>query len=157
VLRSFSLMRRQRETRTLSLHRQPQTLLKDQLDPATVQQWSERAVRVLNVAFPQVEFAPWSVCERYLPQAQVCRLLIEQAGSNFPEAARLLQKMGIYPRERGRNEEAREVLEQALAQQEQQLGPGHPEVATTPKSCCSTRYGSLNGTWKQTIAGLEPV
>jgi len=131
VLRSFSLIQRQGEARTLSLHRLTQILLKDQLNPVAVQRWSERAVRVVNAAFPQVEFSTWSVCERYLPQAQVCRLLIEEAGLSFPEAARLLQKMGIYLRERGRNEEAREVLEQALAQQEQQLGPEHPEVATT--------------------------
>ncbi len=131
ALRSFSLVQRQAETQALTIHRLVQAVVKDQLEPANVRLWTERAVHTVNAAFPQKEFANWPRCERCLPHAHTCRLLIEQTGISIPEAARLFYKAGDYLLERGRYREAQPFLEQALALQEQQLGPEHPDVATT--------------------------
>jgi tetratricopeptide (TPR) repeat protein len=131
ALRTFSLVQRQPETHMLSVHRLVQAVLKEQLEPASMRLWAERAVRAVHAAFPQVEFAAWPRCECYVPHAQVCRLLIDQVGIHTAEAAQVLQKAGAYLRDRGRYAEAKPFLEQALAIQEQQPEPDPLALATT--------------------------
>jgi hypothetical protein len=91
--------------------------------------WTERAVRAVNRAFPDVEFSTWPVCERLLPQAYDCAELIKQWGFEFPEGARLLNQAGLYLKARGRYTDAKSLYERALAIREKALGPEHPDVA----------------------------
>src|SRR5579863_1445322 len=71
ILRKFSLVRRDPRTRTLTIHRLVQDVLKDGMDEETQRLWAERAVRAVNRAFPDVDFAMWQRCERCLPHAQI--------------------------------------------------------------------------------------
>jgi transcriptional regulator with XRE-family HTH domain len=93
---AYSLLNRNSREHTLSTHRLVQAVLRDSMDAPTTQQWMERAVRAVNAAFPETVFANWPRCELWMPQAQACRLLIEQAGSRLPEAEALLFKVGNY-------------------------------------------------------------
>ncbi len=91
VLRTYSLVRRNPEAKTLTIHRLVQAVLKDRMDEDAQREWAERAVRVVNAAFPAVsELSAWPTCRRYLPHALICAELIERWGMDFPEAARLL-------------------------------------------------------------------
>lgn len=126
---AFSLVKRERQTKSLSLHRLVQAVVRDRMDEETRRQWVERAVRALNAVFPDGEFASWSRCERYLPHAQVCAALIEQEHIYMPEAASLLNRVGYYLIKRTRYAEAEAMLVQALATGEQVMGSEHLDTA----------------------------
>lgn len=128
ALRKASLVTRHPKTRTLAVHRLVQVVLQDQMEPATLQLWGQRAIGIVAAAFPSVEFAYWSHCERYLAHALVCVPLIEQYGSDQPAGGELLWKAGSYLMARGRYEEAQPLLVQAVASAERLYGPDHPAL-----------------------------
>ncbi len=131
ALRSFSLIKRDSEIKSLNVHRLVQAVHRDGMSAETKRLWAERAVRVVNTAFPEVTFANWPRCQHCLPHTQVCATLIEQCSFTFPEAARLLNQAGWYLEERGLYGQAEPLLHSALAIREATLGPVHPETATT--------------------------
>jgi len=130
VLRRYSLIKRDPETKVLNLHRLVQVVLKENLDQAAKQQWAERTVRMVNAAFPEASFDAWMRCERYLSQVQACAELIDEHRLSFPEAAHLLHQAGVYQRERGIYGQAELFLRRALSIFEQVLGSESPEVAS---------------------------
>ncbi len=97
VLRKYSLVKRDTETNTLSIHRLVQQVLKDGMNEKVRRQWAERAVRAVNQVFPYGwEVENWPQCRRLLAQAQVCERMIEEYGLVFAGAARLLLYCGLY-------------------------------------------------------------
>ena len=130
ALHKFSLIKRDPDVKTLTIHRLVQVVIKDGMDQDTQRQWAERAVQAVNDAFPDVEFKTWSRCQRCLSHAQVCEELIRQWGMMFVEAARLLHRVGWYLRERGQYALVEPLLKRALAISEQQLGKEHPYTTT---------------------------
>jgi tetratricopeptide (TPR) repeat protein len=131
ALRAYSLIQRNPDTKTLSMHRLVQAVLIDNLNDEQQRQWAERVVYTVNQLFPSVEFARWPQCERYLLHAQACAALIEAWNLTFLEAARLLNDAATYLQARGRYAEAEPLLQRALAISEQQLGTDHPDTATS--------------------------
>ncbi|HET8843453.1 MAG TPA: FxSxx-COOH system tetratricopeptide repeat protein [Ktedonobacteraceae bacterium] len=142
ALRSASLIAYRAETRTFSLHRLVQAVLREQMEPAEAHLWSAHAIRVVNAIFPEPIFNPWnnknwSTCERYLIHALACLSLIDQVGEEVQEAGELLLKIGSYLLDRGRNEEASPLLERAVAFSERQ---GSTHLSLT---YCLTKQGEL--------------
>ena len=130
ALRKYSLVRRNPETKMLTIHRLVQTVLKDGMQEDKQREWAERAVRAVSAAFPEVELVEaWQQCQQYLPHAQVCAELIEEWEMMFPEAARLLHRTGNYLYERGQFMEAEPLYRRAVSIREKALGPRHPDVA----------------------------
>jgi len=130
-LRKYSLVRRDPDAQTLTVHRLVQAVLKDEMDEETQGQWAERVVRAVNRAFPYIEYERWLKCARLLPHARVCAELIEQWMITFPEAAELLDQTGWYLRERIQYAEAEPLHQRALAINEQVLGLEDSAVAYT--------------------------
>jgi tetratricopeptide (TPR) repeat protein len=130
-LLNYSLVERDPATQTLSIHRLVQAVLKDAMDQETRHQWAERTVKAVDAAFPSFEFEDWPRCQRLLPHAQACAVLIEQWDLTFSEAARLLNEAGRYLGERGQYREALPLYQRALAINEQVLGHEHPDTATS--------------------------
>ena len=128
ALAAYSLLRRERTTKMLSVHRLVQAVLRDTMDEQTQQQWAERDVLAVNVVFPEVEFETWSQCERYLPHAQTLTDLVEQRKLMLLEAASLLDRVGMYLYDRGRYGEAEPVFMRVLEIREQRLGKEHLET-----------------------------
>jgi serine/threonine protein kinase/tetratricopeptide (TPR) repeat protein/DNA-binding CsgD family transcriptional regulator len=160
ALRSFSLMKRDPEAKSLNVHRLVQAVLRDGMSAETKRLWAERAVHVVNAAFPEVTFANWPRCQQCLPHAQVCTALIEQYSFTFPEAARLLNQAGWYLRERGLYGQAEPLLHSALAIRETTLGPEHPDTATTLDSLALTyhyqgKYSQAEPLYEQALAIRE--
>src|SRR5260370_9087285 len=114
-LLKYSLVHRDPENNTLTIHRLVQEVLKDQMDEETQRQWAERTVRVISDVFPFSEYSNWDHCRRYLLHAQACSALIEQWKFLFSEAATLLDKMGRYFQQRGEYEQSESFTTRPLA------------------------------------------
>jgi hypothetical protein len=131
VVRRHSLLYRDPDTRTLTIHRLVQAVLKDNMDEQSQREWVERAVRAVGAAFPDLESEHWSRCREYLPHALACAALIEHYRLTFPEAAQLLTHAGVYLRIYAQFDQAEPLLQQALTICEHALEPGHPDIAAS--------------------------
>lgn len=136
----YSLVRRNATTNMFSVHRLVQAVLKDRLDENAQRLWAECAVKAVNQIFPEVKTTTWSVCQRYLPQAQACTELIEQWEMRFVEAAHLLYQTGCYLRDRAQYAQAETLVKRALTLDEQRLGSEHPEIANTLDALASIYF-----------------
>lgn len=131
TLQAYSLVRRETEQDTLSLHRLVQVVQQEALTAAEQQCWAERAVRLVSASFPVPEAATWARCQQLLPHALLCARHIGRWGFAFPEAGILLHQAGRYLFQRAAYEQGQPLLQQALVLREQVLGPNHPDVAQT--------------------------
>ncbi len=129
-LRRYSLMKRDPEKKILNIHRLVQAVIKDGMEEVIQRGWAEQVVKMVNRAFPVVQFAHWPTCQQYLPHVQSCVDLIKQWDMHNAEAAQLLHRTGNYLYERAQYKEAELLLQKALAIHEQILGPEHVDVAT---------------------------
>ena len=84
LLLRYSLIRRSPEVKSLSIHRLVQAVLRDGMDKDTQRLWAERATRVVNRAFPDVELQTWERCQRCLPHVYICVTYIEEYAFVFP-------------------------------------------------------------------------
>jgi tetratricopeptide (TPR) repeat protein len=115
VLRKYSLVKRNPATKTVSVHRLVQDVLKSSMEKEQQRQWAESVVRTLSREFPDGEPASWSACQRYLPHARVGIKLLAAWQMRFTEAVRLLNHVGYYLYKRAEYAEAQVHYEQALA------------------------------------------
>ena len=130
ALRMYSLINRDPHVQALSIHPLVQVVLRDSMSLETQQQWAQRAFRAVNTAFPDIDFANWSICERLLPHALICTTSIGQTLKASPSVSRLLNGTGSYLYKRGRYEEAEAQLLRSLTIDTEVYGADHPEVAT---------------------------
>ncbi len=132
-LRKFSLVARLAETHMLSIHRLVQAVQMDTMTPKVQRQWAERVVRAVNEVFPEnpddMDAGPQ--CLRYLDQAQVCKALIEQYKLDLIEAAKLLNRAGIYLDEHALYTIAEPLYQRSLAMYERLLGDMHLDTAAS--------------------------
>ena len=138
VLRAYSLVVRDPQAQTLTVHRLVQAVLRDSMPAETQQAWMRRVVLAVNAAFPHGAFESWSACERLLPHSLVCATWIEQARITTAKAAHLLFQTGLYLDERARYVEAELLYQRALSIREQSLGPEHPDVAALLNNLASS-------------------
>jgi hypothetical protein len=136
----YSLLHRDPQSKTLTMHRLVQTVLQHTLEEMARRQWAERAVRSIHRAFPAVEFSTWARCERLLPHALACATLMEHWKLLFPEGASVLNQAGYFLHERARFGEAEPLYQRALAIAEQTLGPDHRRVATVLENYAKLLY-----------------
>ncbi len=129
VLEKYSLIHREPNQKTVSVHRLVQAVLQEQMDEQTRRQWAERVVQAVNATFPEVEHRVWPLCDHLLPHALLCATWIEQQQITLPAATHLLNQAGVYLYERARYQEAKALYARALSIREQQLGPEHLDVA----------------------------
>ena len=130
-LLNYSLVRRHPETKTLSMHRLVQAVLKDEMNWDTQEQWVERMVRVVNHLFPFSTAETWYLCQRYLPHAILCAEYIERWKMASYETARLLHHTASYLNDRAQYREAEPFYLRSLAIMEPIWGPGHPSTAAS--------------------------
>jgi len=110
----YSLVRRNQDEKTLTVHRLVQAVLKDAMQEDTQHKWEERAIRATNRVFPEFSFTVQERCKRYVSHVQTCAEWITQWQMIFPEAVQLLGKAGHYLYERGQYKEAEPLLDQVL-------------------------------------------
>jgi tetratricopeptide (TPR) repeat protein len=129
TLLSCSLIYRRADATTLSIHRIVQVVLKDALPLKEQREWAMCVVRLVNRAFPSANLDAWPICQRYLPQAQMCAELITEFSLTLDEAAQLLSNVGDYCYERALYAEAERYLFSAFSLREQTSGPEHIDTA----------------------------
>ncbi|MBV9228244.1 MAG: tetratricopeptide repeat protein, partial [Chloroflexi bacterium] len=132
VLRHLSLIQRQAETHTLSLHRLVQAVLLDAMTQEEREQWIRRVIAALDAGFPEVlpatERAAWVHSERLLPHAMRVLHRVKDVEESLAIAS-LAYKAAQYLRERGRYREAEPLFQRACTLRERILGPDNPDVA----------------------------
>lgn len=125
----FSLISREPDAQTLSVHRLVQAVLQDSLPPKTCASWKRSAIGAVKVTFPNPQFENWMLCERLSPHALLCANWIEKEHIINLDATELLNSTGRYLDKRSRYSEAEPVYKQALSIGEKLLGPRHEEIA----------------------------
>ena len=129
TLLHYSLV--QRKGDTLTIHRLVQHVLRNRLNSTTQRRWAERAVQIINQAFPTPEFSTWSRCKQLLPHAQICARWIEKWALASEETGRLLNNTGLYLYNSAAYAESEPLYQRALHIREKILGAEHPDVATS--------------------------
>ena len=137
ALRAYSLVRRNPNNLTLSIHRLVQAVLQDTLEEAERHTWAERVILAVDAAFPHPEHTTWSQCERLLPHALFAAQYIETEQVSCYEAGGLLDEMASYLQDRARYAEAEPLYQQALLVFERLLGPEDHIVAFPLKHLAS--------------------
>ena len=130
-LTRYSLIHQNVDAQTYSMHRLVQEVVKDKMDAATRQLWTERAVRMVDESFPFNEDAPWPLSQRYLLHALECVTHIKQQHMAFFEATHLLNSVGVYFLSRGQYEDVEPLFQRALAIYERVLGAEQPNTASS--------------------------
>jgi TIR domain/NB-ARC domain len=125
-LTRYSLIRRDIDAQTYSMHRMVQEVVKDQLGAEREAEWAERVVRAVAQSFPEVDYQTWTRCERYIPHVLLCATYMDRWRMTFPEARALLYQAGLYFYQRGQYRETEPLWNSALAMCERVLGPEHP-------------------------------
>lgn len=128
-LARYSLIRTDAGTRAFSVHRVVQEIARAAVPEPERRAYVKRAVLALYAAFPEVEYANWSLCGRLVPHvASIARWLGDCDGQ--PESVGgLLSRAALYLSERGRYAEAQALHERALTVRESAFAPDHPDVA----------------------------
>ena len=130
ALRRYSLVKRNSQEKTLSMHRLVQAVIIDTLSPELRTQWRERVVLALNAAFPEVEFKEWRKCERLVPHVQVCAMWTEHELTPTQEVSELFHKAGFYLHlQISQDSGAEALLMRVLPIYEQHLGAEHLRTA----------------------------
>lgn len=134
ALRQFSLVRRQAETRTLSLHRLVQAVLLDTMSEGEQEHWKKCLIEALDAVFPEIpratELLQRKHYDRLLPHALHCLRQMEP-GEHSLTVASLVHKAAFALHVRAQYAEAEPLHRSALTIREQALGPEHPEVASS--------------------------
>lgn len=131
ALLDYSLVRRNAQEKTFSIHRLVQEVVVDNMSADRRRHWRRRMVHALNTVFPEVDFQNWTQCGRLIRHVSVCSIWTEDEYPPTLELAQLFHKAGIYLSERGQYADAEPLLERALSVRQQYLGVEHADTATT--------------------------
>jgi tetratricopeptide (TPR) repeat protein len=148
----FSLISRNPQAKTLTIHRLVQEVLRSAMDDNSQRQWAEQVVEAVTAVFPNAEFENWEQCDRLIAQAQATTGLITVYGFTSEIAALLLNRTGYYYRSQGRYEEAEPLYRDALAMYKRLLGEAHPDVASSLFNLGALRYNQ--GRYSEALALL---
>jgi tetratricopeptide (TPR) repeat protein len=135
ILRCLSLIQRHAESKTLSVHRLVQTVLKDAMSKDLQHTWITRCSRLLERSFPtgkelNAEQREW--CKQLLPHVLLnTAYYADQEKTALPETASLCYKAATYLRDGAQYGQAETLYQQALHLQEQLVGFTHPDLVDT--------------------------
>ena len=110
----FSLIRRTPQTKTLTIQRLVQEVLRGEMDGETQKDWADKVRQAVTTVFPSPEYENWPQCDRLLPQSQVGTHLISDFELESETAALLLNQAGYYFDELGRYGEAEPLYREVL-------------------------------------------
>ncbi len=130
ALLRYSLLTRNVQVNTFSMHRLVQAVLIDAMLTDLRRQWRERVVRALNAAFPKLNIKGLSQCERLLSHILVCATWSEGMLTLTGRVAELFKKAGNYLTLRGRYSSAETLLVRNLSINTQLFGVEHLNTAS---------------------------
>ena len=95
-LTDYSLIRKDRDSHLLSIHRLVQLVIQHGMTPDKRLEWVSTAVTLVNLCFPEPPFQSWTQCERMIPHAFACEDLINKWRLRNNESEELLKKLAKY-------------------------------------------------------------
>ncbi|GHO54458.1 tetratricopeptide repeat protein [Ktedonobacter robiniae] len=131
IIGRYSLLHRNPDTQTLTIHRLVQAVLKDSMSKKMQHLWAERAVQAVGSVFPSVDVDTWEQCRRYLSHARTCISLIRNYSLLTQETAKLIDKVATYDKDHALYTEAENIYNDIVKLNEKVLGPEHPDTASS--------------------------
>lgn len=125
VVCAYSLVRRNSDISTVSLHPLVQKVIRDTLSPQEQRDWEERTIQAVADATPDFEFEDWFLCEQLLPHWRLCADYIRLHQIETGAAAYMLHHAGRYVRARALYSEAETFLTVSLAIAQKVHGEKH--------------------------------
>lgn len=128
----YSLIHRDRNSKTYDIHRLVQAVLKEGLADVDKRLWAERTVNAVARVLPEVDLndlSIWERIERILPHAQASSDLIDGWSLVSLEAAQLLNNIGRYLHLRARLNEAELLYNRSLEIRQSLLEEDHSDIA----------------------------
>ena len=113
-LLKYSLVHRNSETKTVSIHRLVQAVFKDQMKESVQQRWAKRVVEAVSYIIQTSEEKREERDWLYVVQAQNCALLIKQWEMISSDTLTLLMHTGSFLMEQFHYSEAEALFKQAL-------------------------------------------
>lgn len=129
-LTRYSLIRRDLNSNTYTIHRLVQEVVKASMDEKSKKKWAIKAVRSLNEVFPSASYDTWTLCERLLAHSIQGAELTAEFGFKAKDAGNVLNGVACYLRMRGDYNQSERLHFQSVAIRERDLGLEHPAVAT---------------------------
>jgi tetratricopeptide (TPR) repeat protein len=143
----FSLIRRDDEKRTYSIHPLVQEVVREGLSEEDQKAWAEQTVRTVNAAFPDVtKFENWAAVDRFIPHALACAAFINAFTMESFEEGLLLNRAAYYLNERAEYAQAEPLYRRSLQIREKAMGPDHPKTAISLNNLAEflRKQGKLN-------------
>jgi Tfp pilus assembly protein PilF len=136
----FSLISRNPDTQTLSIHRLVQTVVRTELDADSQRAWAERVVNGVTAVFPNPDYENWGACDRLISQALAAIQLLADYGIKSETSALLFNQTGYYFYQKGLYNEAEPLYQQALELWRELLGDRHLDVAGSLNNLAALCY-----------------
>jgi tetratricopeptide (TPR) repeat protein len=166
ILLDYSLVQRNTEAHTLTIHNLVQTVLKDMMaeEEEIYESLAQQVVLAVSESFPPGDHATWKECERLLPQVFACSTLIkedwtmtsEDGWGTLLKAARLFSRTGGYLYHRAQYSSAEQLLKQALQIRSRLQGKKHASTISSQNDlamlyCKQGRYTDAEPLLKQVL------
>jgi Tfp pilus assembly protein PilF len=133
----------------VEVHRLVQAVAWDRMPPEAQARQAERAVRLLEGAFPgeSQDVRTWEECKALQPHADHATRLAEQCQVALDTVGKLLDRVGVFDEYRARLREARARFRRVLAIKETAFGPEDPRIARTLGNLgnVAQKQGDLSG------------
>ncbi|GCE31353.1 tetratricopeptide repeat protein [Dictyobacter alpinus] len=128
LFRLQSLLQRDNQNSTFSLHRLLQTVLRNEMDEETYKDVIQQCVDLLNETFPLdiLSLEQWTWCQQLIPHVLNCLNFAQQRHYNSCSVALLLHKAAKYLQEQGQYAHAESFFLQTLQMYEQLVDSSHP-------------------------------
>ena len=126
---AFSLMSRVRVSKTLSIHRLAQAVVRESMTPENNDVLKKQAVLAVSAATPDFEFEDWQLCDLLLANWRVCAKYISELNLATKESVYLLFQAGRYLRTRALYEDAEIFLRRSVEMSEIVHGSSHMMTA----------------------------
>jgi tetratricopeptide (TPR) repeat protein len=130
VLQTYSLVRRNVQEGTISMHLLVQAVLQDTMSKQEIESWDKRIIAALNDAIPPVGQVIQQKSERLISLALAYATRSTSEQSTNLNRASLLFKLAHYLHIRNQYIEAEPLYRQVLSIREQILGPDHLGIAS---------------------------
>ncbi|MFO0578401.1 MAG: FxSxx-COOH system tetratricopeptide repeat protein [Polyangia bacterium] len=125
----YSLVRRNRDEGTISIHRMVQEVVKDSLHADSRREYAWRVVQALSSAFPDPARAEeWSRCERILRHALVGTQLCDEHRIEGEVPAHLHNQVALYLDHRLQHREAERLFKRAIALRQKVEDSANPSL-----------------------------
>jgi tetratricopeptide (TPR) repeat protein len=113
TLHQFSLVRRDPQTQTISLHRLVQAVLRSLMPLDQQALWAERVIQALCLAFPRRDTPEWARCAFYLPHVSFCEELLVRYHLRIPMMGAVLYRVGRFFHEHAQYQQAEKSYHRA--------------------------------------------